>query len=290
LASIRFAPIRFALGAQPAFASLKASPTLPNGAAVEWPMIAPIHRAFALMARAQAFDICEMAIVTALQAVAFGKPLVVLPATVAARAQHRCLIRLTARPEVTPEALRGGRIGVRAYTQTTGMWVRAILAESHGVPATEVRWVTQEGAHVAEYDDPPQVVRAPETANLLEMLEAGKLDAVILGNDLPDDPRYSPVIADPAGAAAAWAARHGIVQVNHLVVARQDVAEARPDDLRAAYAALHDAAEGLPFGAALEPVLGFVLATCLDQGLLPRALSVAEVLDPARRILGPSGP
>lgn len=284
------APIRFALGTQPAFAALKTSATLPNGAAVEWPVIAPIHRAFALMARAQAFDICEMAIVTALQAVAYGKPLIVLPATVASRAQHRCLIRLTARPEVTPASLRDGRIGVRAYTQTTGMWVRAILAESHGVPATDVRWTTQEGAHVAEYDDPPQVVRAPESASLLEMLEAGKLDAVILGNDLPEDGRYSPVIAEPAAAAAAWAALHGIVQVNHLVVARQDFAAERADDLRAAYDALRDAAGGspaLPFGAALEPALAFVLATCLDQGLLPRALSVAEVLDPARRILAP---
>ncbi|WP_431283688.1 ABC transporter substrate-binding protein [Humitalea sp. 24SJ18S-53] len=283
------APIRFALGAQPTFAALKASATLPNGAAVEWPAISPIHRAFALMARAQAYDLCEMAIVTAVQAVAYGKPIIVLPATVASRAQHRCLIRLTARPEVTPETLRGGRIGVRAYTQTTGMWVRAILAETHGVAAHEVRWTTQEGAHVAEYDDPPQVVRAPESASLLEMLDAGKLDAVILGNDLPDDPRYSPVIPDPAAAATAWAAKHGIPQVNHLVVARQDFAEAHPDDLRAAYAALRDAAGGssaLPFGAALEPALAVVLATCLDQGLLPRALSVAEVLAPARRILG----
>ena len=52
----------------------------------------PIHRAFAPMAREQKFDLSEMAIVTAIMAFAYGKPLVILPVTLAARFQHHTLI------------------------------------------------------------------------------------------------------------------------------------------------------------------------------------------------------
>src|SRR5262249_8659706 len=54
--------------------------------------VSPIHRAFAPMAREQTFDVCEMAIVTALQAIAYGKPLLLLPVAMAARFQQGCLI------------------------------------------------------------------------------------------------------------------------------------------------------------------------------------------------------
>ena len=49
-----------------------------------------------------------------------------------------------------PGDLSGRRVGVRAYSQTTGLWLRGILAEEFGVKPTDVRWVTFEGAHVEE--------------------------------------------------------------------------------------------------------------------------------------------
>ena len=50
--------------------------------------VEPIHRAFAPMARRQAYDVSELAIVTYLQAKAYGKPVVLLPTVVAARFQQ----------------------------------------------------------------------------------------------------------------------------------------------------------------------------------------------------------
>ena len=49
-----------------------------------------------------------------------------------------------------PRDLTGRRVGVRAYSQTTGIWLRGILADMHDVRPDEVRWVTFEDAHVAE--------------------------------------------------------------------------------------------------------------------------------------------
>src|SRR5439155_14207511 len=117
--------------------------------------------------------------------------------------------------------LRGRRIGVRAYTQTTGVWLRGILQNDYGVPPDAIRWITQEGAHVAEYTDPPWVEEAPQ-ASLPDLLRNGQIDAAILGNDLPDDPDFAPVIGDPPAAARAWSATHGFVPITLVPVVRND--------------------------------------------------------------------
>jgi 4,5-dihydroxyphthalate decarboxylase len=281
--------LHVALDDSPLTVPLKAAGALPDGTPLRFEEVRPIHRAFAPMARDGRFEVSEMAIVTALQAIAFDKPLVLLPVTLAARFQHRCLIRLASRPELTPEALRGRRVGVRAYTQTTGMWVRAILAEAAGLPADAMRWATQEGAHLAEYRDPPFVEHI-DAGSLPDLLRAGALDAAILGNDLPDDPAFAPVFPDPAAAAEAWFARTGTVPVNHVLVARRDVAEARGPEVAALVAALQAAKPAQspdlrPMGeAALRRPLTAILEACHAQGLLPRALSADEVFAPARAL------
>src|SRR5580698_3521054 len=69
--------------------------------------VEPIHRAFAPMARRQAYDVSEMAIVTYLQAKAYGKPVVLLPAVVAARFQQGCIIYNAQRGKLDVSSLAG---------------------------------------------------------------------------------------------------------------------------------------------------------------------------------------
>ena len=209
--------------------------------ALEFEDIEPIHRAFAPMAREQKFDVSEMAIVTAIMAFAYGKPLVILPVTLAARFQHHTLIGRAKDRPVSPGGLRGHRVAVRAYSQTTGAWVRGILQNDYGVPADSMTWVTQEGAHVAEYKDPAWVERTDPKHKLTDMLKSGQVDAAIFGNDLPDDPEFAPVIDKPHEAAQAWYAKHRLVPVNHLMVVRRDVAKNHPDAVRELWSVLESA-------------------------------------------------
>ena len=259
-----------------------------EGASIEFVEISPIHRAFAPMAREQKFDISEMAIVTALQALAYDKPLVLLPVTVASRFQHRCLIALWSEQPLRPSALAGRRIGVRAYTQTTGVWLRGILQNDHGIAADAVRWVTQEGAHLAEYRDPDWVERAAVAGSLPTMLREGVIDAAILGNDLPDDPDFVPVFENPEDAAQDWFARHGVVPVNHVLMVRKDVAAAHPSVLRNLWRALERVKPAnSAFGtAAHNNALELLLAYCDQQKLLPRRLTVDEIFAGSRAVLG----
>src|ERR1700733_8024543 len=166
--------------------------------------INPVNRAFLLMAREQKFDVCEMAIVTYLQAKAYGKPLMLLPATMLGRFQQSALLYNSERGTLRIEDLPGRRVGVRAFSQTTGVWIRGILWKDYGLDLNKVKWVTFEDAHLAEYRDPPGVERAAAGKDITKMLMDGELDAAIFGGNMPDDARLKSVIADPQAAGEEW--------------------------------------------------------------------------------------
>src|SRR5689334_14304176 len=66
------------------------------------------------------YDLSELAIVTYLQAKSFGKPYVLLPAVLVSRGQHHTIAYNADRGTLAPTDLAGKRVGVRAYTVTTG--------------------------------------------------------------------------------------------------------------------------------------------------------------------------
>jgi len=179
--------------------------------------------AFKRVVRDLEFDVAELAVVTFLLAKAHGKPLKLLPAVVMARFQHPFLVYNAEQGVVAPKDLK--RVGLRSYSVTTSAWIRGILADDFGVELDRIKWVTFEEPHVAEFRDPPNVERAPAGKEMLAMLQAGELDAAIVGA-IPDDARLKPVIPDPEAAAKAWRKKHGAIQINHMVVVKRDVASA----------------------------------------------------------------
>lgn len=287
--------LRTAIGNYPHTAALKDGLVSSALVTLDFADIATINRAFAPMVREQRFDVCEMAIATFLQAKAYGKPLVLLPVTLAARFQQSALLCRRDSDIGGPGDLAGRRVGIRAYGQTTGVWLRGILADAHGVRPDQVRWVTFEDAHVAEARDPPWAERAVAGKELLAMLRRGELDAVVVGNDVPDDATLRTVFADPQASADAFWNAHGFVPVNHMVTVKRDLALSRPDAIvelvrlfRAAKAAAPPRADGrdpYPIGrAALAPAVSLALRYTAEQGLLPRPLGLDDVwegLDPA---------
>jgi 4,5-dihydroxyphthalate decarboxylase len=259
-----------------------------NLVSLDFADIPTINRAFAPMVREQRFDVCEMAIATFLQAKAYGKPLVLLPVVLAARFQESALLCRADSNIRGPRDLVGRRVGVRAYSQTTGVWLRGILAEAHSVRPEEVRWITFEDAHVAEYHDPPWAERAPTGKDLLAMLRQGDLDAVIIGNDVPDDPTLRTVFHDAEAAAEAFWHEHGFVPINHLVTVRGEIAQSRPDVILELVRIFREARAAAPPGSggrdpypfrrtALQPALSLALRYTAEQGLLPRQLDTANV-------------
>jgi 4,5-dihydroxyphthalate decarboxylase len=258
--------------------------------------IKPANRFFKPMVRELRFDVSEMAIATYLQAKAYGKPLVLLPATMMGRFQHGTILCSAERP-LTPGELAGARVGVRSYSQTTAVWVRGILHNDYGVDTDRIHWVTFEDAHVAEYREPAQVERAAGDRNLLQMLREGELDAAIYGADLPNDPTLKSLIADPGAAALQWYQRYQIVPINHMVVVTEQLASTNPDAVREIYRLLTQGKKAaglprggeidfLPFGVeACKPALQMIARYALQQSLIPRKIDVAELFDATTRSL-----
>ncbi len=235
-----------------------------------------ISRAFAPMVRAQRFDVSEMAIATFLMARAAGSELVLLPVVMATRFQNGALLRLTHKP-FGPGDLAARRVGVRAYSQTTGLWLRGILQEEYGIRPETVRWVTFEDAHVESFKDPPWAERAAPGADMLAMLRAGELDAAIFGNDTPSAADLATVFPDPDAAGRAFQARHGLMPVNHMVVIRAELAR-QPGTVRTLLDGFRAAGNPFAFGRrALDPAVALALRYAGEQGLLARALTLEEV-------------
>jgi len=281
--------LRVAIGDYPHTLPLKRGEIASPALTLDFVDVKPMHKAFKPMVREHAYDASEMALVTYLQAKAYNKGLTLLPAAMLARFQHGTVLYNAARGKITPADLPGRRIGVRAYSQTTGAWMRGILANDYGVDMGRVQWVTFEDAHVAEAKDPPGVIRARPDQDMTKMLLAGELDAAIYGADIPKEPSLQSVIADPVHAARAWYAKHRLVPVNHMVVVTDELARSKPEAVVELYRLLQAgrAAAGpppagepdlAPFGkeanrAALELLIGYAM----QQNLLPRKLSFDEL-------------
>ncbi len=275
------------LGNYPGTAALKRSEI--SSALVEFDFddVKVSNTGFKPLVRDGKYDLGELAIVTFLQAKVYGKPYVLMPAVAMARPQHHTIFYNPERGKLGPGELAGKRVGVRAYTQTTGAWVRGILAEEYGVDLERVRWITFEDPHLAEYRDPDFVTRAPSGKTIAQMLLDGELDAAILGDKSPD-PRLVSLIPDAQNAARKWAERHGTVPVNHFMVIRQSIARARPDVVKEVYRAMRESRDrlppgperdALPFGVeAVRRSLDNIVDYALRQRLIPRRFSVDELI------------
>jgi len=246
---------------------------------------------FKPMVRERAFDASELAIATFLQAKVYGKPVTLLPAVVMGRFQHNHALRCVARGPLAPGDIAGRRIGIRSYTQTTGIWVRGILQHEYGVDLNRVTWVCNDDGHLAEFVEPPNVERTPVGSNKVDqMLLDAELDAAILGADMPNEPRVAHLIPNAREAALAWHRKYGTVPVNHFFCVDKDLADQRPDAvaeifrmLKASKAAATPAADGIDFHLfgidALRRPLELIIQYATEQKIIPRALKVDELFD-----------
>jgi 4,5-dihydroxyphthalate decarboxylase len=254
------------------------------------------NRGFKPLVREHKFDCGELAIVTFLQAKSFGLPYVLIPAAVLGRGQLHTVAYNSERGEMKPSDLNGRKFGVRSYTQTTGIWVRGILADDYGVDWSKVEIFSMEDPHVAQYKDPAFVKRAPESKQLPQMLIDGELDAALIGDKFPD-PRFKTLVPNAQEANRKWAETHGGVPINHMLVVREEIAKSRPDVVaeifrmfRAARALDTASKSALdPYRFALEAnrrSLELVIDYSFKQQMIPRKFTVDELFDDVTRKLG----
>ena len=256
----------------------------------------PAHNGFKAMVRENQFDAGELAIVTLLQARAYGKPYVLLPTPISGRFQHHCAGFNIAFGHLDPKDIEGKQVGVRTYTQTTALWIRGILRHEYGVDLDKVQWMTLGDGHLAEYADPANCTRLPKGASIPDMMMKGELAAALLGEDMPKDPRVRTLVPDAMDAARAWYAREGVVPINHMFVVHADLSRKHPELVRELYRMIVESrALADPAVPAVFPPIGLeanrkgiqlAIDWALDQKIIPRRLSVDELFDDVTGSLG----
>jgi 4,5-dihydroxyphthalate decarboxylase len=293
----KLATISACFGTYPQTQALKSGQIESDRVALNLTEVNPVYKAFTMMVREQKFDISEMALVTYLQGKAFGKPIVLMPATMMGRFQHGTMLYNSESGTVTPDTLEGRRVGVRSFAQTTGCWLRGILWKDYGVNLAKVKWVTFEDAHIPEFKDPPGVERAPDGKDMTKMVLDGELDAAIFGTVVPGDPRLKSVIPDPDVAAKEWYKKYGTVPINHMVVVKSSLSQSNPGAVREVFRMLDEskkaaglpkpgAIDVLPFGfSAVKPALELMSSYALEMKIIPRRYSVEELFDDTTRAL-----
>jgi 4,5-dihydroxyphthalate decarboxylase len=255
------------------------------------------NQGFKAMVRERKYDAGELAIGTFLEARTYGKPVTLLPAVVMGRFQHRHALRATARGAFGPGDIEGKRIGIRSYTQTTGIWVRGIFKHEYGVDLNKVTWVCNDDGHLAEFKDPSNVERTPPDGKKVDqMLLDAEIDGAILGSDIVDDPRVAHLIPNPKEAALAWHKKYNTIPVNHLFCVDKALADTRPDVVREIFrmlketkAAMAPSPDGIdfhPFGLeALRKPLEMMIQYSVEQKVIPRSSAVEQLFDDSTREL-----
>jgi 4,5-dihydroxyphthalate decarboxylase len=273
----------------------------------------PLIAAFRRMVRGNEFDICEMAITTYICAREFGKPMTAIPVPLVRAFHHGAILVNTKAGIRTPKDLEGKKVGVnRGFTVTTGVWIRGILQQEHGVDLSKITWVLSGDEHVAEWQRPANVVPIEAGKKMEDMLISGELVAAI-GLDVKS-PDVQPLIPNALEAGLNALRTRGHYPINHLVVIKDELIAKHPDlaaDVFNAFAeskrlyverlkagkiekptevdevhkrVMEITGEPLPYGIApnrkvIEELIGHALA----QGIITKPVTVDELFVPSAR-------
>jgi 4,5-dihydroxyphthalate decarboxylase len=208
--------------------------------------VAPIIGAFRRMVRDLEFDVCEMAPTTYMIARALGAPFVALPFFLMRRFHHGGFV---VRPDAgikVPKDLEGKKVGVRAYSVTTGVWTRGIFINEYGVDSAKVTWVVDDEERVTALKLPANVVYAPEGKSLQSMMKAGEIQAGFTGpagvgragppisgwdkasGAVAAADTYPELIANVEQVEADWFRRSGIYPIHGLIVVKDEHIKSHP--------------------------------------------------------------
>jgi 4,5-dihydroxyphthalate decarboxylase len=207
--------------------------------------VVPIIGAFRRMVRDVEFDVCEMAPTTYMIARALGAPFIALPIFLMRRFHHGGFV---VRPDSgikVPKNLEGKKVGVRAYSVTTGVWTRGIFVNEYGLDSAKVTWVVDDEEHVTTLKLPANVVHAPEGKSLQSMMKAGEIQAGFTGpagvgragppisgwdkaGEAAAADTYPELIADVEKVEADWFRRSGIYPIHGLIVVKDEHIKRHP--------------------------------------------------------------
>ena len=162
-----------------------------------------------------------------------------------------------------PADLRGARVGVPEYQQTSAVWSRAALQHEFAVAPSEIEWFMERPPMLSHggatgFTAPPEIslTQLDGSDTLAAMFGRGELDASLVhltGTNLVDrgtgpgarDARVRPLFADPRAEGLRYLSSTGLLPVNHCVVVRRTLVQEHPWLVLNVYSAFLQAKESV---------------------------------------------
>ena len=214
---------------------------------------------FAGMIRDRAYDVSELGLTYFLRTFDLpheDSPFLAIPVFPNRGFRHSAIYVNVASGIRRPEDLAGKTIGEFAlYGHDAGVWPKGILADEFGVKPEQCRWV------IGSLDWPlkpidfvplphpanVEVTTAPPGTDLGQLLEEGKIDALISA-DVPrcileKSPKVAQLFPDYVATERDYYRRTGIFPIMHTVAVRKELAAQHPELIQAVYQGFCDAKE-----------------------------------------------
>lgn len=193
------------------------------------------------------FDVSEMSLATLFILWAQGvREWVALPIFTTRRFFHTGIVVRAGSGITSPAELRGRRVGVPEYQQTSAVWSRAALEHEFGVAPSEMIWSMERPPELSHGGTSGFRVPDGVTMNYLDpghtiasQLGRGELDASFVHlteTNLIDRSssvnarlaKVEPLFSDPKAEGLRYFGSTGLLPINHCVVIRRSIVEAHP--------------------------------------------------------------
>lgn len=232
--------LTLAIAEHPHTAAIRSGAIPIEGVEPEFITVKPQIGAFRRMVRDTEFDVCEIAPTTYIIARAYGKPFKALPVFVVRRFHHAGIL---VRPDADirePKDLEGKKVGVRAYSVTTGVWLRQMLIDDFNVDNSKITWVVDDEEHVQELKLPSNVEHAPEGTSLADMMASGAIQAGVeaaagigrtgapTGGWQEVEADYPDLLPNATELEADSYRRTGVYPMHGTIVVKDEILDAHP--------------------------------------------------------------
>jgi 4,5-dihydroxyphthalate decarboxylase len=211
-----------------------------DGVSLEWHIL-PTEEILLRGMLGHEFDVTEMSFSTYVLQVSRGEAAyTAIPVFASKKFRHGAIYVRSDAGILTPDNLKGRRVGLPEYQLTANVWVRGLLSDEYGILAEDIHWVIggidapgREEKIPVQLPDRIRTTRVEPGDTLWAMMTRGEIDAIVAPRApkafTDGDRRVRRLFDDVKSVEQAYFRKTGVFPPMHIIGIRNDVLGNDPD-------------------------------------------------------------